>query len=298
MFFFRFLTGNKKINEIEDKIAAVFKTDRRNPIIDEVTKKRKQIVEDEKERLRVVIAGKIKKDINEKLEAEATSLSNAKLSIEMKLDQKELAKIEHAKRQKAARIQLHIEEMEQEKRLKKQQQEELQWNIANRLKNEEVNVAYDQQKRMHIAQKTLDNRTTILKQIAVNEIRDAKRCEALRYADEINEKDDREFFRYANELVEEAKSKKRPILPLMKTIKEYKSRNNLNGQNEDLPHLRTNFSIGLASPSSSRSLKYNAEELKQFQPSDSCSIASQISFKNLPPQIVQQCNRGSINEEI
>lgn len=217
----------------------------------------------EKERLREKINLKITAAFH-KPDVEEAARQKAAAELEQRHEMAERSRIEHNRKMKAARIQQHLDEVERVKRLKQQKQNKAEWALANRYKNQEVNMEYDRQKNVQQQEKALALRKLLRQQIDAQQDRSTVKDAAKIFVEETNTEDDNNFFGYANELIEEAQSKGRPLLPIIKAIDQYKKENGLIAQREDdLPHLQTNISIGLPSKNGD-SIKYDIGDLKQF----------------------------------
>lgn len=222
------------------------------------------------------------KNKNELLEKMAENLPNndqeeeaykkAVCELEFKLTEKELQKVAIAKKNKAARIQHYLNEMEQEKKQKIERENEKHWSIANRLKNVEVNLDYDRQKKSEMKAITDQNRFDILKQLEAQNLKEKNQRESdLKFANFHLDKsqDDKQFFNAAEEFIADSKQKGRPILPIKRAVEVYKKDNYLITPKEPAPHLQTNINFGKGCPCdriSSAGFKYGIGELKSLNP--------------------------------
>lgn len=250
-------------NDIEDKIVSIFA----NVSNVEANKRENEArIAEEKERIRQIIGRKILADLEQQQKDEQDSLIKAITTDELKFTKKEQERIEQVKRTKALRIQQHISDTEKDKQQRQQEKELQQWAVANRLKNEEINIDYERKRREQAQQLAKKHRADILKQIE----RDHDRPEWRYDMDAEFLADDRDFFEYANKLIEEARAKGRTVLPLMKAVDAYRKQNSLNDQKDDLPHLQTNIKIGLKEDDTNEgnggdaNIKYNIDDLKKM----------------------------------
>lgn len=216
----------------------------------------------EKERLREKSNLKITAAFH-KPDVEEAARQKAAAELEQRHETAERSRIEHNRKMKAARIQQHLDEVERVKNMKQQKKNKAEWALANRYKNQEVNLEYDRQKYAQQQEKALALRKLLLQQIDAQLDRSTIKDAAKIFVEETNAEDDKNFFGYANELIEEAQSKGRPLLPIIKAIDQYKKENGLIAQREDLPHLQTNINIGLP-PKDGDTIKYDIGDLKQL----------------------------------
>lgn len=237
------------VDEVENKMITV--TANGNNAIKDMQKRNERDQLAEKDRLRTAIMTKVFKDFNEKSTDEQETLRRAVIDLEEKFQRQEQEKLERTKRIKAARIQAHIKEMEQSKRQMQNRNDERQWDMANRFRNEEVNAAYDRQCKEERVQKQRDYNAAIQQQMAQNVITDQDRfVENVFEAEAV--KDDIKFFEYAQELVTEAETKKRPIGPILRVVEKYKKENGLVVEEKE--------QNGCQSPV----IKYKPEELRRL----------------------------------
>lgn len=197
-----------------------------NHAISDVRKRNEREQLAEKDRMRTAIMTKVIKDFNDKTAEEQEALRRAVIELEEKHLRQEQAKLERTKRIKAARIQAHINEMAQANHLAQQQKEVQQWDMANRFRNDEVNAAYERQTKEEGRQNKRNYNAVIQRQISQNVTTAQDRFIRNEYESE-NNKEDAKFFEYAQELVDDAEAKKRPILPLLRVVEQYKKENGL-----------------------------------------------------------------------
>lgn len=253
-------------NDIEDKIVAIFS----NPNNIEANKKENAAkIAEEKERIRQMIGRTVLAEIEQQQKAEHESMMKAITTDELKFSKKEQERIEHIKRIKTLRIQQHFADIANQKQKVKEEKEMHRWDIANRLKNEEINIEYERNRRAHAIKTAKEHRAKIIMQIERDNDRPDWRYDM--NAEYIE--DDKNFFEYADKLIEEARFKGRSVLPLIKAVDAYRKQNNLNEQREDLPHLQTNIKIGLKEnvdedkikmKQSVSKIKYDVNELKKM----------------------------------
>ncbi|XP_062537536.1 trichohyalin-like [Armigeres subalbatus] len=142
-----------------------------------------------------------------------------------KADEIEREAVEKRKQVKAARIKAHLEEMQWQK--KKEQEKAIleRKEMAERLKNVDVTFGFDRRKVTDKTFKTHAQRKLLLDQADEIEAREKKEADTyaeLEYMRNSAEKENNHFLKYADELISDAKAKNRPVLPLLKTVENYK----------------------------------------------------------------------------
>ncbi|XP_055617435.1 trichohyalin isoform X2 [Toxorhynchites rutilus septentrionalis] len=140
-------------------------------------------------------------------------------------ERKEREENELKKQMRAARIQAHLEEVEWQKRKENDQAIVERKEMADRVKNIEVTFGFDKHKGVDKTTKTHAQRKLLLDQIDERRAREKKQADTraeLQYMQKSAEKENRHFLNYADELISDAKAKGRPVLPLLKTVENYK----------------------------------------------------------------------------
>ncbi|XP_065085397.1 calponin homology domain-containing protein DDB_G0272472 [Ochlerotatus camptorhynchus] len=159
------------------------------------------------------------------LEEEEYNRNRALLEQDSKADEKEREALEKKKQDKAARIKAHLEEIAWQK--KKEQEQALleRKEMAARLKNVDVTFGFDRRKVTDKTSKTHAQRKLLLDQADEQEEREKREADTraeLQYMRNSAEKENTHFLKYADELISDAKAKGRPVLPLLKTVENYK----------------------------------------------------------------------------
>ncbi|XP_058442891.1 calponin homology domain-containing protein DDB_G0272472-like [Malaya genurostris] len=157
-------------------------------------------------------------------------------------------KIETEKQMKAARIQAHLDEMNC-KKVKASEQEAMEHKeMANRLKNVDVTFGFNQRNATNIANRTQIQRKLLLDQI--DERRTHENIESdtkaeLQYMRNSAKKENRHFMKYAEELITDNKRKGRPVLPLLRSVENYKREHYLDYREKEFTprHLISNVPI-------------------------------------------------------
>lgn len=256
------------IDDVEAKMASFVA--KGNHAINDIRKRndREQILA--KDRIRTAIMTKVFKDFNDKPSDEQEALRRAVIEMEEKHLRQEQAKLERTKRIKAARIQAHINEMAQAQQALQKQKEEQQWDMANRYRNEEVNADYNRQYKEDMRQKKRDYNAVIQQQIAQN-LTTAQDKFIRDDFDLTNNNDDDKFLEYAQELVDDAEAKKRPILPILRVVEKYKKANGLSVETADQDG-------GCPSPS----IKYEPDELRRLNSGTVIPTMANSETRQLP----------------
>ncbi|KAJ6638459.1 hypothetical protein Bhyg_11194 [Pseudolycoriella hygida] len=145
-----------------------------------------------------------------------------------KLKFKDQAKVEERRRLKEMQIKNHLDDLAREKIRKQREEIQRRRDIENRIRNEEVNVLFDRQKRLDTMNRIKEHRRIITEQMEERRLRDKEKDYSdLFCLDNLNEQEDKAFFKYANELVTETIEKNRPVYPIVKVVEDYKRMNNL-----------------------------------------------------------------------
>jgi hypothetical protein len=202
--------------------------------------------------------------------------------VEIQRDAREQARLDRNKKIKLARIQQHIEEMEQQQKMKQLSLEDRKRSADNRQCNLEVNYQFQQRKQMDQYKQIRDTRAVLDDQMAESrEHFRRERAQNKQYC-RINDakEEDRQFFSYANHLMSDAVNKGRPLHPFKKTMNDYKKNvcvKSMMDQNPAPPHLVSNVVVGPnfchSTPKmvrTKKAYKYELEELKLMNPYRRC----------------------------
>lgn len=159
------------------------------------------------------------------LEEEEQNRIRALQEQESKAIEKEREALEKKKQDKAARIKAHVEEMTWQKKKAQEQALLERKEMADRLKNVDVTFGFDRRKVTDKTVKTHAQRKLLLDQADEQEEREKREADTraeLQYMQNSAEKENQHFLKYADELISDAKAKGRPVLPLLKTVENYK----------------------------------------------------------------------------
>lgn len=207
----------------------------------------------------------------EKLLLEQKMIENAKLEKEKVLDAIE-------EKHKARKIFLKTDRMEdynqslraaeEKKALQKLEDKEY---FKNRIMNDAVSSEYSRMKREMKEKRTIENLTSLKQQ--AKEVRLKSKKEKDDDIKAFNKKieddtSDQKFFDFAQDLLDDAKSKNRPLKPVFQVIKSYKNRHFIDIKKKTRPHEISNVPIGPLEPliadvdkgKSKRWLKYEKGE--------------------------------------
>nr|CAD7438207.1 unnamed protein product [Timema bartmani] len=130
---------------------------------------------------------------------------------------------------------------------KAQERHLLKWDMMQRFKQEEMDREFEFIKSTERRGVLLDNRNTYKKQMV--EVLEMKKQEremdklAVQRAAEAWSADDKAFLQYADEVIQDSRRMGRPIEPLLRIVKEYKKKNNLEPKVKLPPLLRSRVPI-------------------------------------------------------
>lgn len=256
------------VNETENEIIACYEQGKQN--LSNLQKKRQNELRENCNKIKTETAFKIYKDNSLEIKAEDERIARDIERNNQMLKERERQKCENDKKMKAARIEEHLKDVEMRKKLEAKKEEKLKFAIANRIKNTEVSLAYEQENKKNKLKVLSENRNIITQQIderiknAKNNYEADKEFKNSEMRKE-NESDDTAFFKIAKELLDDAELKGRPILPLQRVIEKYKSDNRLIPPKGIPPHLVSNIPISkdckYCAP-----FKYDIDTLKSLNP--------------------------------
>ncbi|XP_055914316.1 CAP-Gly domain-containing linker protein 1-like [Eupeodes corollae] len=205
-------------------------------------------------------------------------------TIQLQFSAQEKEKIQRSRQQKYARIQEYFKEFNAKKELEQRKIEENRFALANRLKNDEVNVAFAEKQMQEKIKNAQAMRKSLREQIEERKLTEAEEKEYDKKLSTVNfEKDDNFFFDYAKKLVADAVKKDRPLYPFVKAVNQYKKDNLIDSDRKLPPHLESHLCIGvktsedemMAASSSSKVAvanirKYGLDELKALNSPSGC----------------------------
>lgn len=186
---------------------------------------------------------------------------------------KEQEKIQKNKAMKQAKIREHILEVERQKKAQLLKLEEKRFEMANRIKNMEVDKEKDKLEKQELSKFKVDNREFLAAQIKEREeFEKAEKAEDAKCTNTFNEREDKFFFDYANTLLNDAESKDRNTYPIIKAIQKYKKTRSIDMEKNVPPHLVTHLVMGRreGEKPDSPKVKYGIDELKKLESNVSC----------------------------
>lgn len=222
-----------------------------------------------------VEAAKLDIENKKKLLKEQEMIEKQKVEKLAIYDEKEKMRLEHIQKMKESRIQDHLADKERRKKEAAEKKEEDLCYFQNRIKNDKISKEYTKAKFEKKVDACKENRQFLVKQIIENQEQEDKDLKEKREFDKAKvEKMDKQYFSYSKDLIEDAKNKDRPTLPLIKTVTQYKKHNFLDIKVRELPHVISNVPIGRAyqieeTPNRTKSkfrIRYDKDHLKMLNP--------------------------------
>lgn len=227
-FYLKKFSGEKQVEALENQVASLFSD---GNIINEVKQRNERELKRGKEEFQTNAWKTALTDIKNIKEKEDDIIKRSVEEFQAKLNFKDQAKVEERRRIKQMQIKNHLDDLAREKIRKQRQENELKRDIENRIRNEQVDVEFDRQQRLDTMNRVREHRRIINEQIEERNQRDQEKDYSdLVCLDEMNEQEDKAFFKYANELVNDVLEKERTVYPLAKVVEDYKRTNNLNSQ--------------------------------------------------------------------
>jgi hypothetical protein len=213
----------------------------------------------------------------EKIKAEKLKILEEKEKT--RLEDLNALKEERAGHHQADRERLKEQELEKKK-------EDLQY-FQNRVKNDKVSQEYTKVKFQKKCENCRENRQFLIQQIIENNDKEiAEKLERQKFDKSEVENMDKQYFSYSQELIDDAKAKDRPTLPILKTIHQYKKHNFLDIKVHQLPHVISNVPIGRAyqieeTPNVVKSkfrIRYEADHAKMTNPYRGTHFTKKFNF--------------------
>lgn len=179
--------------------------------------------------------------------AEEKSYQNAIKVLASQWDEQECKRRAHTARLRDERIAFQQRE---QKELEEQRQKELAADEeikTNRMRNEELNLHHDIQKRSERTKKNIQLKKVLREQVDERKLRERMAItDDSKFFREENRKDDEHFMEYAEKLLNYATQRGRVLRPLLKVIDEYQEKHSLLPPRIELPHLHSQVGIGVA----------------------------------------------------
>lgn len=264
----------KRENEVVAVLAKVHEEGKKN--IRELIRKQENHAKLERIQMAAILAEQAKIrhfDEHEILRKEQEMIEKVRIEKEKLLDVKESKAKERKNILKTDRKQDYEKSLNAAAERRALQKEEDKEYFKNRLMNDVVSRDYTKLRKERQARKTWQN-LDFLKQQA-KEVRQINRDERDKEIKDTNQqlvddkKHDHKFFDYANDLLEDAANKNRPIKPIVQVIKKYKNLYFIDLEKKLRPHEISNVPIeeelhksseGYARGKSKRRLKYEKDE--------------------------------------
>lgn len=220
--------GEKQVEALENQVAFLFSD---SNIINDVKQRNDQELQRCREEFQTNAWKTALTDIKNIKAKEDDIIKRSVDEFQAKLNFKDQAKVEERRRIKQMQIKNHLDDLAREKIRKQRQENELKRDIENRIRNEQVDVEFDRQQRLDTMNRVKEHRRIINEQILERNQRDQEKDYSdLVCLNEMNEQEDKAFFKYANELVNDVLEKERSVYPLARVVEEYKRNNNLNSK--------------------------------------------------------------------
>lgn len=164
-------------------------------------------------------------------------------------------------------------EVQRQKDANWKQKEEKRFDMANRIKNIEIDRERDKLEKLELSKQKANNRSFLDIQIKERasqdkaEKQDDLKCSGLDY-----DKEDKFFFNYAKTILTDAEKKDRNTYPITKAIQKYKKDRGIDIEKNTPPHLLTHLTMGrndIEKPDTPK-VRYGIDELKRLESNFSC----------------------------
>ncbi|XP_037938117.1 trichohyalin-like [Teleopsis dalmanni] len=163
----------------------------------------------------------------------------------LKFTAEEQEKVRREKASKQARIEAYLEEVERQKLAKHRAEEQRRFEMAQRLKNNEVTCQFNESEKQKRQRQAFNYRSTLNDQIEYRRRNlYAQKPTPPLCQDVEDDVQHRYFFKYARNLMEDAKKKDRPLYPFVRVVNEYKRANQINCDRKVPRHLVSNINVG------------------------------------------------------
>ncbi|XP_053949352.1 calponin homology domain-containing protein DDB_G0272472-like [Anastrepha ludens] len=170
--------------------------------------------------------------------------------MQLKFTAEEQEKIRKDKAAKQARIEAYMRELQQQKEVKRRAEEEKRYDMATRFKNCEVNRLFEEAQQQKRLTQIKETRASLKEQLELKKRVENEDKELMRPTCEDNkeEREDKYFFEYARNLMEDAHKKDRPLYPFVKVVQQYKRERGIDCERKTPRHLVTQVNIGTRPP--------------------------------------------------
>lgn len=230
------------VDELENRLCCVYNTGKHELDqlrLDFSKKQIQDVVQRNEEKSK-----KVAQYMNVAKDAEMNRVRRDISRMQLKFTEEEQQKIRKEKAAKQARIEAYIREMEQQKRAQQRIEQQRKFEIAQRLKNEEVNCIMNETEKQRQFCKVKNLNTMLLQQID-----EKKRFDQLNKFEECKLEKDRNYehqfyFDYARNLMEHAQKNGRPLYPFVRAIQSYKKENQIECDRRTPRHLVSQVPLG------------------------------------------------------
>uniref|UniRef100_A0A034VQ55 trichohyalin n=1 Tax=Bactrocera dorsalis TaxID=27457 RepID=A0A034VQ55_BACDO len=237
--------------EIENRLCCVYNLGKQDLDAAKQEEDKKPTPEEEKKQEMQV---QFLRCIQAKTEAEDDERVRRDISrMQLKFTAEEQEKIRKDKAAKQARIEAYMRELQQQKEAKRRSDEEKRYDMATRFKNCEVNRLFEETQKQQRLAKMQDTRKTLHEQMEQKKRNEKEDKELMRTCESNNEeREDKFFFEYARNLMEDAHKKDRPLYPFVKVVQQYKRDRGIDCERKTPKHLLSQVYIGTRQPGDSK----------------------------------------------
>ncbi|XP_013104434.2 trichohyalin [Stomoxys calcitrans] len=242
---------DKMVNQVEDSLACAYTAGKRQ--LDSLLAEQSKKIHDNQQKRIAEQVKKLAAKVDNTQAIENERLRRDISTMQLKFTAEEQEKIRKDRAAKQARIEAHMREMQELKDAQLRADEEKRFEIAQRLKNEEVNFNFVAKERQDILENVREIRSFLDKQIEenhrnrLNEKQQSIEKTSKHYTDNA-EQEDKFFFEYARDLMKDAQQKQRPLYPFVKAVQHYKKHHEINCERKVPPHMVTKLTVGRSQP--------------------------------------------------
>lgn len=238
--------GERMTEEIENRLCCVYNLGKQDLDAAKQEEKKPTPEEEKKQEMQVQFL----RCIQAKNEAEDDERVRRDISrMQLKFTAEEQEKIRKDKAAKQARIEAYMRELQQQKEAKRRSEEEKRYDMATRFKNCEVNRLFEDAQKQQRQAKMQDTRKTLHEQMEQKKRNEKEDRELMRTCESNQEeREDKFFFEYARNLMEDAHKKDRPLYPFVKVVQQYKRDRGIDCERKTPKHLLSQVNIGTRQP--------------------------------------------------
>ncbi|XP_011191698.2 trichohyalin [Zeugodacus cucurbitae] len=237
--------------EIENRLCCVYNLGKQDLDAAKQEEDKKPTPEEEKKQEQQV---QFLRCIQAKTEAEDEDRVRRDISrMQLKFTAEEQEKIRKDKAAKQARIEAYMRELQQQKEARRRSEEEKRYDMATRFKNCEVNRLFEEAQKQQRFVKIQETRKTLNEQMEQKKRLEKEDKELMRTCESNHEeREDKFFFEYARNLMEDAHKKDRPLYPFVKVVQQYKRDRGIDCERKTPKHLLSQVNIGTRQPGDSK----------------------------------------------